>query len=77
MSRGIYRHTNAILDYFGNDVENALVKIASNTTTIIAGDINISLVKLENDNTINYLATLLSNQHLFHVYLTNRRQFVF
>ena len=56
---GIYRHPNGIVNHFVNDLENTLVKFDNKTTIIIAGDMNVDLIKFENDNTINYLTTLL------------------
>ena len=64
MIRGIYRHPNGIVNHFVNDLENTLVKFDNKTTLIIAGDMNIDLIKFENDDTFNYLTTLLSNQYL-------------
>ena len=69
---GIYRHPNGIVNHFVNDLENTLVKFDNKTTIIIAGDMNVDLIKFENDNTINYLTTLLSNQYLPYVTLPTR-----
>ena len=61
---GIDHHPNGLVNHFVNGQDNALAKFVIKATTIIAGDININLIKFENDNTINYLTTLLSNQYL-------------
>ena len=58
---GFNRHPNGIVQHFVNDQENALVKFDNKTTTIIAGDMDINVIKFENDNTINYLTALLTN----------------
>ena len=68
----IYRHPNGIVNHFVNDLENTLVKFDNKTTMIIAGDMNIDLIKFENDNTINYLTALLSNQYFPYVTLPTR-----
>ena len=69
---GIYRQPNGIVNHFVNDLENTLVKFDNKTTIIIAGDMNVDLIKFENDNTSNYLTTLLSNQYLPYVTLPTR-----
>ena len=73
MIGGIGRHPNGIVNHFVNDQENALAKFDNKPITIVAGDMNINLIKFENDNnTINYLTTLRSNQYLPYFALPTR-----
>ena len=65
--RGIYRHPNGIVNHFVNDLESTQVKFDNKTTTIVTADMHIDLIKFENDNTVNYLTTLLSKQYLPYV----------
>ena len=59
---GIYRHPNGNTPYFINDLETAIGKLKDNVTVILAGDINIDSIKFENEQTMAYLTTLLSNR---------------
>ena len=60
---GIYRHPNGNTRHFVEDLEGALDKLGPNTTSILTGDINIDIIKFENDETCNYLSTLLSHRY--------------
>ena len=55
----IYRHPNGAVNHFVNDLETALDKIDDKMTTVIVGDMNIHIMKFENDNSVNYLTSLL------------------
>ena len=69
---GLYRHPNGKTAHFVNDLETSLHRIGDAVTTILAGDINIDLIKFENDDTMNYLITLLSNRYLPYITLPSR-----
>ena len=69
---GIYGHPNGKTAHFVNDLETSLHRIGDAVTTILAGDINIALIKFENDDTMNYLTTLLSNRYLPYITLPSR-----
>ena len=49
-----------------------LDKLEPNTTSILTGDINIDIIKFENDETCNYLSTLLSHRYLPYITLPTR-----
>ena len=61
---GIYRHPNGNTAHFINDLETAIGKLKDNVTVILAADINIDIIKFENEQTMAYLTTLLSNRFL-------------
>ena len=61
---GIYRHPNGTVNHFVNDLEATLNKIDDKMTTVIVGDMNIDIIKFENDNSVNYLTTFLSHRYL-------------
>ena len=69
---GIYRHPNGNTRHFIEDLESALDKLAPNITSILTGDINIDIIKFENDETCNYLSTLLSHRYLPYITLPTR-----
>ena len=69
---GIYRHPNGNTRHFVEDLDIALNKIGPNSTTIVTGDINIDIIKFENDETCNYLSTLLSYRYLPYITLPTR-----
>ena len=54
---GIYRHPNGNVKHFLSDLEVSLDKIPD---AILAGDINIDIIKYNNEETVHYLTTLLS-----------------
>ena len=60
---GIYRHPNGTVNHFIDDLETALNKIDDKITTLIVGDMNIDIMKFENDNSVNYLTTVLSHRY--------------
>ena len=61
---GIYRHPNGTVNHFINDLEAALNKIDNKMTTVIVGDMNIDIIKFENDNSVNYLTRFIITCHL-------------
>ena len=64
MVGGIYRHPNGNIKHFVSDLENALSSIVLNCTVIIAGDINIDLIKFNLDDNLLYVTTLMSHGYL-------------
>ena len=69
---GIYRHPNGTINHFVNDIEATLNKIDDKVTTVIVGDMNIDIIKFENDNSVNYLTTFLSHRYLLLITLPTR-----
>ena len=65
---GIYRHPNGNVTHYVEQLDNILNKLPRNATTIIAGDINIDLLKYEQPNTFEYFTTLAS--HNFYPYIS-------
>ena len=57
----IYRHPNGNTSHFIDSLEIQLNKIDKKSTCIIAGDINIDLIKQQNKNVNLYLETLLEH----------------
>ena len=71
---GIYRHPNGNTAHFIDDLETAIGKLKDNVTVILAGDINIDIIKFEKEQTMAYLTTLLSNRFLPFITLPTRIQ---
>ena len=69
---GIYRHPNGNTQHFTDDLEKLCTNLNKGITTILAGDINIDLIKFHEPNTLNYLTTLLSERFLPHITLPTR-----
>ena len=61
---GIYMHPNGTVNHFVNELEATLNTIDDKITTVIVGDMNIDIIKFENDNSVNYLTTFLSHRYL-------------
>ena len=57
---GIYRHPNGNQDHFTKELDNTLSKINPHTSCIIAGDINIDLLHIDKERTLEYFTTLSS-----------------
>ena len=66
---GIYNHPNGNTRHFIEDLESALDKLAPNITSILTSDINIDIIKFQNDETCNHLSTLLSHRYLPYITL--------
>ena len=62
----IYRHPKAEngISHFIENLNEAMKSINDNTLTVIAGDININLIKTENANTEQYINTILQNSFI-------------
>ena len=67
-----YRHPNGKTAHAVNDLETSLNRIGDAITTILVGDINNDLSKFENEDTMNYITTLLSNRNSPHITLPSR-----
>ena len=61
---GIYRHPNGNVSHFVSALECVLHKIYANRTTILAGDINIDIIKFSNEDVVSYVSTLMSFKYL-------------
>ena len=69
---GIYRHPNGNIKHIVSDLENALSSIVPNCTVIIAGDINIDLIKFNLDDNLLYVTTFMSHGYLPYITLPTR-----
>ena len=71
---GIYRHPNSNISHFCKELENSLELITkSKTPCIIAGDINIDLVKYASHHlTTDYVNTLLINNFMPMIIMPSR-----
>ena len=59
MVGGIYRHPNGNGKHFVSDLEFSLNKIPDRISAILAGALNINIIKYDNEETVQYLTTLL------------------
>ena len=69
---GIYRHPNGNTNHFVFDLESTIDQIAGPSTIILAGDINIDIIKFEHDDSMKYLTTLLGKRFLPFITLPTR-----
>ena len=69
---GIYRHPNGNMKHFLEGLERTLIKINDNASCILAGDINIDIIKFKNEGTMNYLTTIFSYRFLPYITLSPR-----
>ena len=69
---GVYRHPNGNTKYFVYDLETTLEKIGDKVTVILAGDINIDLIKFDNEDTLMYLTIMMSYRYLPYITLPTR-----
>ena len=72
----IYRHPEGNVNEFTNKLESTLTKITSDSKIkdcIITGDINIDLIKVENQTVVeDYLSTMLTNAFMPTIILPTR-----
>ena len=61
---GIYRHPSGDVTYFVSSVETILTKLDDRKNVILAGDMNIDLIKHTNDNVISFISTMMSYRYL-------------
>ena len=69
---GIYRHPGGSVPHFITEFEQTLSRIDKARTSIIAGDINIDIIKYNEDMVMNYLTTLLSREYFPYITLPTR-----
>ena len=53
---GIYRHHNGNVSHFASALECVLHKINTNRSTLLAGDINIDIIKFSNEEVMSYMS---------------------
>ena len=59
---GLYRHPNGDVLHFINDLEHMIKSLDVKYNWILAGDINIDLIKYQDENVLKYLTSLMSYQ---------------
>ena len=69
---GIYRHPGGNVDHFTTDLENSLHLIDKQRSCVFAGDINIDLIKYENEKSFNYVTTFLTHKYFPYITLPTR-----
>ena len=69
---GIYRHPNGNSSNFVKDLDRSLENIDNDVTTILTGDLNIDIIKIENEITLEYVSTLMSYGYLPYITLPSR-----
>ena len=69
---GIYRHPSGNVTHFVSSLETILTKLDDRKNVILAGDMNIDLVKHTNENVISYMSTMMSYRYLPYVTLPTR-----
>ena len=52
---GIYRHPNGNVSHFISDLEAVLNQIDNDKTTVLAGDMNIDIIKFSNEDVVSYV----------------------
>ena len=60
------------MKHFVEDLERTLININGNASCILAGDMNIDIIKFENEGTMNYLTTFFSYRFLPYITLPSR-----
>lgn len=68
----IYRHNKGNRNHFTRDLNFTLEKIDRKSSSIIGGDINISLINYEETNTMNYYTSFLSHNFLPYIITPTR-----
>ena len=68
----VYRHPNGNSKHFTESLQKLLCQLDKKSTCIIAGDINIDLIKQENKNVNLYLETLLEYNFLPYISIPTR-----
>ena len=69
---GVYRHPNGKVQHFITNLETVLNKIDNGKTTVLAGDVNIDIIKFSNEDVVSYMTTLMSYRFLQYVTLPSR-----
>ena len=68
----VYRHPNGNTNHFTEALQKLLNTLDKNSTCIIAGDINIDLMKQDNSNANLYLETLMEHNFLPYICIPTR-----
>ena len=58
---GAYRHPNGNVLHFNDDVENCIINIEKDRTALFIGDINVDIIKQDDEATLSYYTMFLSN----------------
>ncbi len=69
---GIYRHPNGNLIHFTSNLDKLLENLPKKRSIIIAGDMNIDLLKYQNENNLNYITTFMSHRFLPYIITPTR-----
>ena len=69
---GIYRHPNGNVSHFVAALECVLHKINTKRTTVLAGDMNIDIIKFSNEDVMFYMSTLMSFKYLPYITVPSR-----
>ena len=69
---GIYRHPNGNVSHFVTALECVLHKINETRTTVLAGDMNIDIIKFSNEDVMSYMSTLMSFKYLPYITVPSR-----
>ena len=69
---GIYRHPSGNSSHFVKDLDRSLENIGDDVTTILTGDLNIDIIKIKNEITLEYVSTLMSYGYLPYITLPSR-----
>ena len=69
---GIYRHPSGNVSHFVSSLETILTKLDDRKNVILAGDMNIDLIKHTNENVMSYMSTMMSYRCLPYVTLPTR-----
>ena len=69
---GIYRHPNGNVSHFVAALGCALYKINTNRTTVLAGDMNIDIIKFSNEDVMFYMSILMSFKYLPYITAPSR-----
>ena len=68
----IYRHPNGNVSRFVAALECVLHKINTNNPCVLAGDMNIDIIKFSNEDVTAYMSTLMSSKYLPYITVPSR-----
>ena len=60
----IYRHGNSNIKHFVSALQNSLTSLDSKDIVLLAGDLNINLLNIDHEDTLDYYTTLSANNFL-------------
>ena len=69
---GIYPHPSGNVSHFVSPSETILTKLDDRKNVILAGDMNIDLIKYTNENVVSYMSTMIAYRYLPYVTLPTR-----